>query len=209
MLTICACLWDPNEHSQAFSRCYDERWVEKLYRGFRRNLTPQFRFVLFTDRVRKFNEPIEQELLSTNKPTYAALLEPFRLNVPMIVCGLDTIVTSSVDEYWNFCYTSRQLGLLRDPYKPERSINGITLVPEGFRKVWDDWDGVSSDMETLRKYDSESVFIDDIWPGSCKSVKFHKLREVGVSPETKIAYFHGRPKPQHIQHLDWVKTNWI
>ena len=44
MLTVVAPLWDANEKSLSFSRCYDESWVEKLYAGFCRHLTRPFRF---------------------------------------------------------------------------------------------------------------------------------------------------------------------
>jgi hypothetical protein len=57
MLHVVTLLWDANLHSQVFSRDYDESWVEKLYRGFARNLSEPFRFVVFTDRERTFRAP--------------------------------------------------------------------------------------------------------------------------------------------------------
>jgi hypothetical protein len=42
MLHIATALWTRNRHSGRFCPGYDETWVERLYRGFRRNLTVPF-----------------------------------------------------------------------------------------------------------------------------------------------------------------------
>ena len=83
MITIACCLWDANEESFSFSR-YMESDVEKLYRGFARNLTVPFRFVCFTEKPRKFAEDIWQERLSAAEPGYDAMIEPFKLDEPSI-----------------------------------------------------------------------------------------------------------------------------
>lgn len=97
MIVVATLLWDANRGSKGFSSMYDESWVEKLYRGFKRNLSHEFTFVCFTDRRRTFAEPIDQARLKDNPPTYASCIEPYRLDVPMILVGLDTIVVGSID----------------------------------------------------------------------------------------------------------------
>lgn len=204
MLCVAACLWDSNEKSEAFSRCYSEEWAEKLYRGFRRNLTIPFRFVLFTDRIRDFDEPIEQELLTTENPDYGCLTEPYRLNEPMILCGLDTIIVRNIDHLAEYCLTAQQIALPRDPYQPNHSINGVALVPAGHRAVYDQWRG-ENDMEWMRRW--PTAFIDDLWPGQVLSVKFHDIRRRGLQ-DARVAYFHGRPKPPELMHLPWIAEHW-
>lgn len=205
MLHIAACLWDANRNSQAFSRCYDETWVEKLYRGFRRNLTMPFRFVCFTDRDREFKEPIYQQRLTTKEPGYGCLIEPFRLNEPTIICGLDMVVVGNVDHLANYCLTREFVALPRDPYRPERSINPVALVPSGYRRIFDDWRG-ENDMEWLRRF--PCAFIDDLWPGHLLSLKAHRVRDLGPQG-ARIIYMHGEPKPPALVHLDWIKQHWI
>lgn len=205
MLVVASCLWSPNKHSQPFSRCYDESWVEKLYRGFARNLSLRFRFVLLTDRIRKFNEPIEQEILSSKTPDYGSFTEPYRLNEPMILVGLDTVIVGNIDHFWNYCFTADKIALPRDPYKPERSINGVALVPSGHRHIWDNWSG-ENDMEWLRQHDT--AFIDDMWPGHCLSLKAHDVRRKGLQG-ARIIYFHGRPKMHQLPDQAWLREHWV
>jgi hypothetical protein len=200
VLTIACCLWDANEKSRSFSRCYDESWVEKLYRGFVRNLTVPFHFVCFTDRLRDFHEGIAQETLWSVNPDYGALIEPFRLNVPTIVCGLDTVIVGSIDHLVERCLTSSRLAL---PRISGISNNGFVLVPAGQRRIFDEWRG-ENDMEWLREQPHDAI--DDHWPGQVVSYKLH-VRPRGLG-DARAVYFHGEPKPPALMHLDWVRANW-
>ena len=204
MLNVATCLWDANESSFSFSTCYDETWVEKLYRGFQRNLSCEFRFVVFTDRERDFAEQIDQERLSVSPPNYGCMIEPFILDEPSIIVGLDTIVTGCVDDLADYCMSGKRIALPRDPYEQQRSINGVALVPVGNGHIYDGWHG-ENDMEYLRQYGCE--FIDELFPGQVVSLKAHDVRRVGLR-NARIVYTHGRPKPQELTYLDWVAANW-
>lgn len=204
MLYVSTCLWDANEKSQPFSRGYTEEWVEKLYRGFHRNLNMPFRFICFTDKSREFSEDIFQLRLKSAKPDYGCFIEPFRLNVPMILVGLDTIVVGNIDHMADYCLNETMMALPRNPYQPDQSINGVALVPAGNRSIFDSWSG-ENDMEWLRRFPNK--WIDDLWPGHAASLKAHKVRDVGLK-DARIIYFHGTPKPPSLTHLDWVKDHW-
>jgi hypothetical protein len=204
MLTVASCLWSANKHSKDFSRCYNEGWVDKLYRGFARNLTVPFRFVLFSDRPRKFSEPIFQQPLVSKKLDYGCFTEPYKLNEPMILVGLDTIIVRNIDHMAEYCLTGDKIALPRNPYKPEQSINGVALVPAGHRKVFDDWRG-ENDMEWLRTFPWQAI--DDLWPGQVLSLKAHRVRDIGIG-EARVVYMHGKPKQPDLMHLDWVRNNW-
>lgn len=203
-LVVATCLWSANRHTQDFSLGYTEEWVAKLYRGFVRNLTVPFRFIVFTDKYRTFAEGIEQELLGSEEPDYGSFTEPYRLNEPMILVGLDTIVVGNIDHFAEYCLTADKIALPRDPYQPDRSINGVALVPAGWRKVFDDWRG-ENDMEWLRQFPWQPI--DDIFEGQVVSLKAHKIRDVGLG-NARIVYFHGRPKAPSLMNLDWVRKNW-
>lgn len=205
MLTIACCLWEPNGHSEDFSRCFDETWVEKLYRGFRRNLTRQFRFVCFTDRKRAFCAGVEQERLAASEPSYGCLMEPFKLNEPMIVCGLDMIVLRNIDHMADYCLTGAKIAAPIHPSKPQDGVvNPIVFVPAGFRRVFDEWKG-ENDMIWLRKFGP--ITTDSMWPGQILSLKLHDVRRKGTQ-DAHIIYFHGVPKPNQMADVDWVKENW-
>src|SRR5690606_47921 len=84
MIAVTCCLWDPNGKEYESSRCFDEKWVERLYRGFKRNLTIPFRFICYTDRIRTYGEPIEQVLFDRMPPDYGSAVEVFRTELPFI-----------------------------------------------------------------------------------------------------------------------------
>lgn len=206
MITIATLLWDPNRRSKSFSAMYDEAWVEKLYRGFARNLTWPFQFVCFTDRDREFAEPVEQFRLSSREPGYADCLQPFEAtrHGPMILVGLDTIVCGAVDHLAAYAETADVLALPRDPYNPAQACNGVCLIPGGHDWVWSEWDGQGSDMDRCRAV--EHVFIDDLFPGQVQSFK-GAVRGQGIG-DTRICYFHGEEKPHQLPAGHALLEHW-
>jgi hypothetical protein len=204
MLTVATLLWDANDASLPFSRCYDESWVTKLHDGFDRHLRQPFRFVLFTDRARRLPAHIEQVRLKADRPDYSNCIEPYRFGVAMILVGLDTIVTGNIDHLADYCLTADTIALPRDPYAPQRACNGVALVPEGHQGVWRNWRG-ENDMEWMRRQDH--VFIDDLFPGHVVSYK-GSARDRGLG-DARIVYFHGQEKPHQLPHVPWIEENWV
>lgn len=203
-LRVCTLLWDANEQGKDFSSMYDENWVEKLYRSFRRNLTRPFHFICFTDRQRKFDDPDIGQVITPDlgRNGYADCIRPYALNLPMILCGLDTVVVDNIDHLADYCMDGGTFALPRDPYRPDIACNGVSLVPSGMRRVWTEHDG-ANDMVHVRRY--PHVFIDDIFPGQVKSYKGHVKRRGwgGV----KIVYFHGKEKPHELSDRV-VREHW-
>lgn len=216
MLTVATLLWDPNGHSENFSRCYDESWVEKLYRGVARNLTLPFQFRCFVDRRREFKEPaIRQSILRPGEPSYASCVEPYCLNQPMILVGLDTIILKNIDHLAEYCLNIEKGGpvaLPRDPYHWSRACTGVALVPAGNERIYLDHRG-ENDMDWLRA--QPHVFIDDLWPRDVVSYKgfylgqtreYHEQDE--EKPPPSIVYFHGVPKMHEMAADDPLLAHW-
>jgi hypothetical protein len=193
--------WDATDESFAFSRCYDEAWVEKLYRGFKRNLTIPFRFVCFSEKDRTYSEPIEQRRI-IGKPGYGSCIQTFTLDCPSIIVGLDTVITGNCDALAEYALSNRTLALPRDPYAPERACNGVCLVPAGHRHIADLHEG-QNDMDWIRQFPHE--FIDDLFPKQVNSYKVH-VKEQGLN-DTRICYFHGLEKPHEIDE-PWLADHW-
>ena len=209
MLHVATMLWKPNQHSHPFS-VYDEIWVEKLYRGVKRNLTVPFRFVSFVDELRDFAETeIRQQLMVTPDPDYGAQAEVDRLDEPTIFLQLDTIVVGNCDLFAEYCLTQKDIALSRDPYVPTRTVNGVALIPEGHRRVWDEWKG-ETDLTHMRR--QKTVCIEDIWPAQplvlSYKAQIEKVNGGRLHPNTRLCYFHGRPKQSALSHLPWVQRNW-
>jgi hypothetical protein len=207
VLTVACCLWDANDGSRDFSTMYDETWVEKLYRGFARNLTLPFKFVCFTDHVRHFDEPIEQVGFKKLPPDYGSMIEPFQLNVPMILTGLDTVITGNIDHLMQYCFKADRLALPLDPNHPHTICNGVALVPRGCRDIYHRWNGETkylSDMEWLRAQDY--AVLDNLFPGQIISYKCH-VKKNGLR-DARIVYFHGKEKPHEIDE-PFVDECWL
>lgn len=203
MITICTLFWQPNAKSRDFSSIYDESWVDKLYRGFARNLTQPFEFVCFVDREYQFAEPVEQRPIEADSPDYGCCIEPYRLGVPMILVGLDTVVTGNCDHLADYCLNEKTLALPRAVYKPNTVCNGVCLVPAGHRHVYERWRG-ENDMEWLRK--QRYALIDDLFPGQVVSYKGH-VKEHGLDG-VSICFFHGKDKPHELEPDNPVLRHW-
>lgn len=205
MLTVATLLWDANQSSHGFSRIYDETWVTRLRSGFSRHLTQPFRFVLFTDRRRDLPRDIMQVLISTDRPDYGNCIEPYRLNAPMILTGLDTVVVGNVDHLADYCMTSKIMALPQDPYDGSRACNGVALVPTGHHFVFDGWNG-ENDMDWVRKQPHK--LIDLLFRGHVVSYKGH-VRGNGGLGDARIVYFHGDQKPHQLKDQPWIRKHWL
>ena len=212
-VTIACLLWDANEESFDFSRMYDERWVERLYRGCARNLSQPFAFVCFTDIDREFTEPaIQQHRIEMDPPGYAACIEPYRLGVPMILMGLDTVITGNIDHLAAHCLTADRLAVPRDPFFPGTVCNGVALVPGGRQEIFHRHrraGGRDNDMDWIRAMHAagDVDVLDDLWPGQVVSYKGQAMH-YGLD-EARIVYFHGTHKPHELaSHVPWIAEHW-
>jgi len=205
MLKIVTLLWDANANSLEFSRGFDEIWVMKLYDGIARNLTKPYQFVLFTDRRRDLGDrDMLQILIDATEPGYGSCIEPYRLDDPMILMGLDTVITGNIDHLAEFCLTSSMMALPRDPYKPTRACNGVSLVPAGQRSIFEKWSG-ENDMDWLNC--QKFKLIDSLFPGHVVSFKAD-AKNYGLR-DARIVYFHGWEKPHEVAHnIEWIREHW-
>ncbi len=203
MINIVTLFWDANVKSLGFSRVYSEEWVEKLYRGFERNLTQPFNFICFTDRIRQYDVPIDQALLNSSRPDYGSCIEPYELGKPMILVGLDTVIVGNIDHLVAYCETQTRIALPRAVYKKNTVCNGVALVPAGHSDVYHRWNG-ENDMLWMR----EQLYsvIDNLFPGQVVSYKGH-VKEHGLG-DARIVFFHGEEKPHQLPNVRWIRKHW-
>ena len=216
MIVVATLLWEANRKSRDFSSSYTEAWAEKLYRGFARNLTRPFRFICYTDRPRVFAEPIEQRQILDAKPSYASCIQPYELDVPMILVGLDTVVVGNCDALADYCLSADVLAVPRDPYNRRRACNGVALVPGGqAARMWGEYPAGTNDMEWINA--NPHAILDDLFPGACVSFKkdVAKTANANAKPpadcapddRARIVYFHGRHKAPELPY-SWIAKNW-
>ena len=233
-ITIVTALFDGRQTGVPHSTSvYDTAYVEKLYRGFQRNLTIPFEFICLVDQNYYFEENIIAERFKRSVDQYGwmSLMELYRPDLCegiRFTVGLDTIITGSLDDI--VTSTVAKLAVCTDPIYPDMICNAVTLsTPEFCEEFWGMWEGneiqlipqskltfenlpsAPSEMVLMRKYYGNSPCIDKVFPNRIISYKVHVKNNVlpgGVLDSASIVYFHGHPKPHHLAGNRWVQENW-
>ena len=174
---------------------YDAAYVEKLYRGFQRNLTIPFGFICLVDKNYIFQEDIRAVRFKRSVDQYGwmSLMEMYRPELctgNRFTVGLDTIITGSIDDI----VTAKvlKLAVCTDPMVKDKICNAVTLsTPEFCEEFWGMWEGneaklmpenklefnnlppASSEMVLLRNHYGNSPCIDKVFPNRILSYKVH------------------------------------
>jgi uncharacterized Rossmann fold enzyme len=234
-----ACVLYQGEDVPAHSKgIFTEEWVDRLYRGIKRNCTRDFRFVCFVDRDDyEFKEPVETKKLCMPYRNMFSLLEPFREDMGRVVfMGLDTIIVGNID--WLADYSGPFM-MLRDPYFPERDCSGVMAFPYT-PEVWEKFVAAHEQHakeQTMFGFPSDMIFLDavphetleatDFGPSladasemmGAESVRLARPRRGGIysykvhcrnglPKDACIVYFHGKEKPHELFDLEWVEKHW-
>lgn len=202
MLTV-ACTYYVGKDVPKWSKgVFDPTWVDKLYRGVRRNLTGDLRFVCVTDQT-GFEEPIDIVPFERFHNNMWCILECLRVTGdPVLFMGLDTIITGNLDE---IAQHKPAFAMVNDPYH-DRMCSGAMMWLDR-TDLWKKFNedpkrhsyrmaGCPSDMGWLEEHGKPSA-LDIAFPHEIISYKAHykKSWELG---QAKIVYFHGREKPHEI-----------
>jgi len=174
---------------------YDTEYVEKLYRGFERNLTIPFEFICLVDKNYIFQEDIKPVRFKRSVDQYGwmSLMEMYRPEICegiRLTVGLDTIITGPVDDILQAQVS--KLAVCTDPMYTDQICNAITLsTPEFCEEFWGMWEGneaklipdsklvfenappAPSEMVLMRKYYGDSPCIDKVFPNRILSYKIH------------------------------------
>jgi len=174
---------------------YDTEYVEKLYRGFERNLTIPFDFICLVDKNYIFQEDIKAIRFKRSVDQYGwmSLMEMYRPEICegiRLTVGLDTIITGPVDDILQAQVS--KLAVCTDPMYTDQICNAITLsTPEFCEEFWGMWEGneaklipdsklvfenappAPSEMVLMRKYYGDSPCIDKVFPNRILSYKIH------------------------------------
>ena len=93
------------------SSVYSVDWINRLYRGVYRHLSPPFRFVAFTDEIKGLEPGIESRNIEqlTFAPSLSgiwwklAIMHPnANLNGTCLFLDLDTVITGNLDDFFTF-----------------------------------------------------------------------------------------------------------
>ena len=174
---------------------YNTAYVDKLYRGIKRNLTIPFDFICLVDKNYTFGEDINAVRFKRSVDQYGwmSLMEMYRPDLCegiRFTIGLDTIITGPIDDI--VTSTVSKFAVCSDPMYTNKICNAITLsTPEFCEEFWGMWEGnedklipesklilenaapVASEMVLMRKYYGDSPRIDKVFPNRILSYKVH------------------------------------
>ena len=133
---------------------------------------------------------------------YWTCLEVFSSDIGNVLfVGLDTIFCGSFTNLFDY---RGSLGMLRDPYNRDKSVNGVLRFP--YRPdIWEKYsvnpekwhNSYKNEMQYIAGFKHD--FLCDKYPGQILSYKRHVLTGEDTS-DARIVYFHGKPKPEDV---DW------
>ena len=224
MLTVVTALFDGRNtsvpHSVGF---YNPEWVDKLYRGIKRNYTKDFDFICLTDQNYSFREDVRPVRFSRSIDQYGwmSLMEMYRPDLcagRRFTMGLDTILTGPLDDILEY---ECRFALCQDPFSPKMVCNAVTLAsPEFAEEFWNYWleneDEIMtldllfhapSEMMLMRRLYNDMPRLDIIFKGRILSYKAHIVPKRERITDTSIIYFHGQLKPHELDEL-WIRENW-
>lgn len=218
-------------------RLYDEQWVNKLYRGFARNLNAPFRFLCLTNHpAGKFEEAITLVpfKVHSHRCDYMCMTEIFRHDLGIdrgLFCGLDTIVCKNVDAVLDY---DGPLAMPRNPVRRARGVaafhNGVVLWRgEAMAPLWERYVN-NVELETnfaiapprwrrLKGKPSEMLYWQNRSPVEIEPLNealphvvisnFTTCRKNGNLRKAHILYYGGKAKPSNTLDEPVVRENWM
>ena len=219
MIKIITCLFDGVAFGVPHSKnIFDAMWVDKLYRGIKRNTTKPFELICLVDKEYPIKEPVKQVKFIEQANVsvgWSLLVEMYRPDITSdrrVTIGLDTIIMDNIDDILEI---DNDIAMITDPMEPEEVCNAITWCSsETAAYIWDVWTNkrewvyencrfignAVSEMVLLRKLfdqDGEALRVDNIYEG-IYSYKVHIIENPDLIENAKIIYFHGEPKPHEL-----------
>lgn len=190
--------------------------VDCLMRQIERNTTVEYRFLCLTD-LQGADKWFPSQQLEFNYPGWWSCVELWKLKGPMIIAGLDTLITGNIDQLFDLVclFKENDFGLLSSPFHANQFVNGIQIwngdwswLLDGFdfEKIQAKYRGDENYLiESLQNHGANIIAIQDYFPGICNYLKQLKSRP-GRCPDPRVIYFHGKPRPWNVVDL-WRKHN--
>lgn len=209
-------------------------YVNKLYRGVKRNLSIPHRFICFADKYSdKFDHRIEVIPLDVPdrwmwnfkkmylyKPNNGLTGRVLALDLDMVMVGrLDEI---ALHDSW---FTTCRGAYHHEGEKIKKvggSIIGFNAGDELLTKLL--WNPLSNGNKLRKKYEKitggserkyfalrlrDIEFWQDQFPNQILSYKVDVRGKNKIHEDARIIRFHGKPRPHEVNQESFVKENWI
>lgn len=205
-------------------------YINKLYRGVKRNLCSPFDFVCFTNEtltglddgvnVRPFKAPSLKGVLPR---LYMFSEQAGLFGSQVLSLDLDIVITGSLDDIaaydGDFCTRSKFAP--GHEHKLDGDIISFKANKLNEKRLWEPWSNHPKKVIKLtggrerywfRHVFSKSETPPDRWenvaPGQVRSYKRHVMKKKKLPRDARIVSCHGNPRPHKIR-LACIKDNWI
>lgn len=209
-----------------FGSKYNSEYVNKLFRGIKRNTSKEFLFTCFTDQYDGILEDID--IRAIPHPTgdwyskiglYDETL--YNLNDQIFYFDLDTVIVGNLDKIFEY---SGDFIILRDFYRSDGYGSGLMAWrPHAVNHMFKNFTHGYRSRLGDQGWPEEQYPNADIWqehyPEKIISYKVHVQNNGKTNPgwtqhggnldTASIVCFHGRPMPHHVIKLNWMQKHWI
>lgn len=204
---------------------FGPEYVNKLYSSILRNTNIPIQFTCFTE------DPVGLKCATrpflVDLPYWWYIIGLFNqahgFEDRVIYFDLDTVIVKNID---NILSIDRPFIALRDYYRPNGLQTAyISWVPEYGHFIWEklerefgknyqkllNYSGGTNRFLELAVGIGENVpRLQDIVYNQCHSYKVHiKCNNDKLLDSSKVIFFHGKPMPHEMHHLDWMKEHWV
>ena len=203
---------------------YNADYVNKLYRGFKRNCSREFRFVCFTDDANGLDENIEPRKLIEDWKGWWGKASIFSRDHQIaglkFFIDLDMVITGSLDDLLDF---KGKFALLRTD-----ELYCETLNKQGYNSsilLWRDdyfepiYTCLKACYHELAKYIyrfdywlemmvQNAEFVQELFPGQVLDYTA-ECQDDQLQDGTRIVAFPRDPKPHEVTHKAWMQLHWV
>ena len=208
-----------------FGSKYNSEYVNKLFRGIKRNTSKEFLFTCFTDQNEGLLKEFDNQMLPIQTGDWYSKIglynqELYDQNDQIFYFDLDTVIVGNLDEIFEY---SGNFAILRDFYRANGYGSGfMSWRPALVNHMWKNFTRGYKSRFGDQGWCEEQYPNADIWqkmyPEKVISYKVHIQNNGRIRPgwtqyggnlnTASIVCFHGRPMPHQVAGLNWMIEHW-
>jgi hypothetical protein len=192
---------------------YQYQHVNALVRQIEKYYAKQKRIICLTDKPD--NIICETENLRYNLPGWWSKMEIFRHTGKCFYIDLDTVIVNDITNIVDYPHKFTALreaslnhGITKRMGSGLIAYNGdYSFMLDEFLKRKVDYmkNHGRGDQEFIEKYIPDFTGFQDLFPNQFQSYKFTLQNKDILLADTRIVYFHGKPKPWEVKH-NWIPS---
>lgn len=205
---------------------FSPEYVNKLFRGISRNTSKEFLFTCYTDNTDGIIKEVKCKSIPYFTGDWYSKIglyneELYNAEDQIFFFDLDTVIVGNMNEI--FSYTGNFI-IVRDFYRKDGFQSCfMSWRPHAVNHMWKNITREYKSRVGDQGWPEEQYPNADLWqeqyPEKVISYKVHILNN-GKQPNTNftkhggtletasVVCFHGRPLPQDVANLNWMKEHW-